>query len=85
MPSAFVRGVKRGDETLFDSQGRKIWKWNHASDDRSDWTQFWPNGKIKAQSQWKNMHADGNARRWDREGNSVSEVVFSEGKKVSPK
>ena len=83
--AAFVRGVKRGEETLFDSQGRKLWQWNHASDGRSEWTQFWPNGKIKAQSGWKAMHADGHARRWDREGNSVSEVVFSEGKKVSPK
>jgi antitoxin component YwqK of YwqJK toxin-antitoxin module len=75
----YVRGEKTGAETLYSGDGGKIWEWNHGTDGRDCWTQFWPNGKMKAQSFWKSLHADGPAKRWSPEGALLSEVLFTHG------
>jgi formylglycine-generating enzyme required for sulfatase activity len=78
--ATFAVGRKSGMESLYNRDGRKIWSWDHRPDGTSVWTQYWPTGKPKAQSTWKNHHADGIARRWDAAGALVSEVEFVGGK-----
>jgi antitoxin component YwqK of YwqJK toxin-antitoxin module len=57
----------------------------------SRWTQYWPNGKKKAESTWRNFgptgpfncgysHCDGTATLWDSSGNVISSKKFAEGK-----
>jgi antitoxin component YwqK of YwqJK toxin-antitoxin module len=62
----FEPGRKAGRETLYDA--------------RSEWTQFWPSEKVRAQSSWQDLHADGLARLWDNDGKLLSEVRFTRGK-----
>jgi hypothetical protein len=73
-------GRKVGVEALYDFRGRKVWEWNHRADGVSEWTQYWPDGKRKARSTWRDFHADGVARRWDQDGKLVSEVTFQRGR-----
>ena len=73
-------GRKVGRETLYRPDGSKQWQWEHKSDGTAVWTQLWPNGKMKAQSTWRNFHAQGPAGTWDRQGKLVAEVVFRDGK-----
>ena len=61
----FSLGRKSGPEVLYRRGGRRVWEWNHREDGTSVWTQYWPNGKPKARSRWKEFHAEGVARRWD--------------------
>ncbi len=45
------------------------------------WTQYWDNGRKKAESKWRNFHADGPAKLWDRQGQLLSQVNFANGVK----
>ncbi|MBL9216037.1 MAG: SUMF1/EgtB/PvdO family nonheme iron enzyme [Opitutaceae bacterium] len=76
----FALGRKVGSEILYDNTGRKLWAWTHQEDGTSLWTQYWPNGSRKAESSWKDLHAEGMARRWDSAGNLISEKKFVRGK-----
>lgn len=75
----FELGRKIGREVLYDPRGGKVWEWKHDPDGRSEWTQYWPNGKTKAQSRWQDFHADGPAQTWDRDGHLLTEVNFQQG------
>ena len=77
----FSLGRKSGPEVLYRRGGRRVWEWNHREDGTSVWTQYWPNGKPKARSSWKEFHAEGIARRWDTNGKQVSEANFVRGKR----
>ena len=72
-------GRKVGAETHWSPDGETVWAWEHAVDGTSLWTQYWPDGRKKAQSTWRNFMADGEARRWDRSGQLVSETSFESG------
>ena len=72
-------GQKIGRETYWCPAGEVRWEWNHRQNGSSVWTQYWPNGEMKARSVWKDFKSDGPARRWDRDGNRVSRVVFANG------
>ncbi len=76
----FALGRKIGSEILYDAAGRRIWSWQHQDDGTSTWTQYWPNGRRKAESGWKNLHAEGIARRWDPAGGLISEKKFIQGR-----
>ncbi len=78
--AAFERGRKVGKETYWNMDGKKIWQWEHDPKGISRWTQWWPNGQLKAQSTWKNGRCEGLAKTWDYYGNLISEVEFSDGK-----
>ncbi|MCX6894717.1 MAG: hypothetical protein NTZ16_04290 [Verrucomicrobia bacterium] len=73
-------GQKTGAETLYRPDGTVEWKREHKSDGSCVWTQFWENGRKKAESTWRNFHADGPARLWDRNGKLTSDVIFTAGK-----
>jgi hypothetical protein len=72
-------GRKAGTETYWCADGRKKWTWEHKGDGSSVWTQYWPNGKKKAQSAWKNFKCHGAAMLWDSNGKVTSRREFSNG------
>jgi formylglycine-generating enzyme required for sulfatase activity len=73
-------GRKVGTETFWRRDGRMIWQWQHRDDGTSLWTVYWDNGVKRAESTWRDHHADGPARCWDRNGKLISERVFKRGK-----
>lgn len=72
-------GRKTGREVLHHPEGGTRWEWMHREDGNSVWTQFWPDGRPMAESQWRGKVAQGPAVRWDREGRELSRVAFSGG------
>ena len=74
-------GRKTGHEILWRKDGSVEWEWKHAADGSSQWTQYWENGTKKAESRWRNFHAEGPARRWDRDGKLISAATFRHGQR----
>ncbi len=72
-------GRKLGREIFWTRAGVKLWEWHHDPSGRSVWRQFWPNGRLKAESAWRNFHCDGPARRWDANGDETGQWNFSNG------
>jgi hypothetical protein len=62
----YALGCKMGIETLWRPDGSKQWEWDHALNGESRWTQWWENGTKKAESTWRDFHAIGIARTWNR-------------------
>ncbi|MBN2355473.1 SUMF1/EgtB/PvdO family nonheme iron enzyme [candidate division KSB1 bacterium] len=75
-------GSKIGAETLWDDAGKKVWQWQRGQDGEAVWMQWWENGLIKSASRWRDGRCDGVARRWDRSGKLIGEVMFKEGELV---
>lgn len=48
----YDRGRKTGIETLYASDGSKIWQWEHAGG-TAVWTTYWPNDRVRSISKWK--------------------------------
>ncbi|MCI0641032.1 MAG: SUMF1/EgtB/PvdO family nonheme iron enzyme [Gemmataceae bacterium] len=82
--ATFHLGRKTGTETLYRPEGRlssrPVWRWQHASDGTSTWTQFRNGGFPAAESTWRGSVAHGKARTWDRAGRILSEVNFVDGR-----
>jgi len=74
-------GRKVGTETLWRRDGSIAWQWLHNADGTSQWTQYWDNARKRAESKWRNFHADGPAKLWDRPGQLLSQVNFANGVK----
>jgi len=79
----YDKGRKVGTETYRSSDGRKKWTWEHKEDSSSVWTQYWPNGRKKAQSGWKNFKCNGTSTLWDRNGNVIDRNDFVDGKNAA--
>jgi len=75
--ASYQLGRKVGKETLWRPDGTIEWQWEHGKDGVSVWTQWWDNGQKKCESRWKDFHAIGVGRRWDRDGGLVAEATFS--------
>jgi hypothetical protein len=73
-------GRKTDQETFWDPHGLKVWEKFHKVNGTSVWTQYWPNGKKKAQSTWRGYKAEGPAMRWDSKGNLISDLGFYNGR-----
>ena len=78
----YMLGQKVGTETHWSPQGKKEWQWQHREDGTSVWTQWWPNGRKKALSFWRNFKCEGLATLWDSYGNIISKKTFADGKLV---
>jgi hypothetical protein len=76
----YESGCKTGKETYWGPDGSVKWEWFHKADGTSTWTQYWTNGSKKAESSWRNHKAEGEARRWDPEGQLISNVYFWNGR-----
>lgn len=77
--ATYQLGCKIGAETLWRTDGTVDWTWQRRDDGVSVWTQFWPNGRKKAESQWRGRIADGLATGWDASGKEVSRAQFTAG------
>jgi hypothetical protein len=69
-------GRKIGTETYYSRGGQRVWQWYHDADGSAVWTQFWPNGRKKAESTWRDFKCEGTATLWDEQGNVLSEKHF---------
>jgi hypothetical protein len=72
-------GRKTGMEIFWRADGTVEWQWEHQKDGTGTWTQFWPNGRKKAESHWRSKFAEGPATLWDASGRQTSWVEFSGG------
>jgi formylglycine-generating enzyme required for sulfatase activity len=75
-------GRKTGVETLWDSQGIKVWEWRRKPDGSAVWTQYWPNGQRRRQSSWQSGFCHGEALAWDPTGRVVGTYEFRHGELV---
>jgi predicted neuraminidase len=82
--AAYHLGRKTGLESFWRAPGQLAWQRQHGPDGECVWTQYWDNGRKKAESVWRDSKADGPARLWDREGNLVSEAAFEAGALKEP-
>ncbi len=78
--ATYALGRKVGTETFYRANGSKAWQWRHSADGASTWTQWWTDGQKKAESTWRNFHADGPAKTWDANGKLISSVNFQKGR-----
>jgi antitoxin component YwqK of YwqJK toxin-antitoxin module len=53
--------------------------WEHREDGASVWTQWWPNGRKRSESTWRDGRCEGPASVWDRRGELVTAKTFSGG------
>lgn len=77
-------GRKIGAETLWRKDGGVLWRRDNRADGTSTWTQYWENGRKRAESNWKNFVAEGPAKRWSSDGELISSGVFESGNLVAP-
>ena len=89
----YASGRKTGEETFWSPDGTKLWSWSHdLKNNRSVRTQFWPNGRKKAESAWETKPvardlnrgffgyvADGPAKQWNEDGSLKCISHFSNG------
>ena len=89
----YASGRKTGEETFWSPDGKKLWGWSHdLKNNRSVWTQFWPNGRKKIESTWNTRPeardlkrssfgyvADGPVQQWDENGKPTHEGNFVNG------
>jgi antitoxin component YwqK of YwqJK toxin-antitoxin module len=79
----YDRGRKTGKEFYRRPEGGLFWMWQHADKGTSVWTQVWPDGIRKAQSEWKDFMLHGEAVRWNRSGTCIQKGVFENGRLIS--
>ena len=73
-------GYRTGTEALWRPDGTMAWlRESSEAGGEMKWTQFWENGAKKSESTWRGFKAEGPARRWDRDGKLISEVLFTDG------
>ena len=77
-------GRKVGKENFWSRDGQLIWSCEYRENGTSTWSQYWPGGKLKAESGWKNFKADGIARLFDVSDTLVSEKRFVAGRLARP-
>ena len=97
--ATWASGRRTGEETLWMSNGRKFWSWNHdLTNNVSTWTHWWSNGRKRFESQWdtnptapdltnrhfRGLMASGNAWGWDPDGRSVNTIDFPACVIISP-
>ena len=78
-----LSGEKTGSEIYWSRDGRKLWQWEHNDDGSSVWTQYWPNGKKKSESTWKDFRCEGIATLYENDGKVIKESTFKGGLPVT--
>lgn len=77
--STYALGVLTGIEKFFDASGAVLWQRDHRGDGSVVWTNYWPDGKVRTQSTWRDMHAEGTAVLNDPSGAEIYRVEFNRG------
>jgi hypothetical protein len=89
----YKNGRKTGKEIFWSADGKVVWSWKHElKNHRATWTQFWPDGKMKSESNWNTdpqardlkhdffgLVADGSAKQWNADGSLKFSGNFSNG------
>ena len=89
----YNNGRMTGKETFWSAEGSVVWMWKHdLKNHRATWTQFWPNGKKKSESNWNTfpeardlkrnffgLVAEGPAKQWNEDGSLKFSGNFSKG------
>jgi antitoxin component YwqK of YwqJK toxin-antitoxin module len=89
----YSNGRKTGTEKFFSPNGRELWDWTHdLKNNRGVWTQYWPNGRKKIQSEWNTkprardlrrsffgLVANGPAFEWAESGERLHMYIFTNG------
>jgi hypothetical protein len=75
----YDKGRRIGDETYYLPGEKKLWSYEHSEDGTSTWTHFWPGGKKRLESTWKDFKCEGIAKRWDRQGKLMDSLEFLNG------
>ena len=82
--ATYQLGHRVGREAHWSADGEMDWQWRHSKEGTSVWTQYWPNGRRKAESHWRGRFADGLATCWNVNGREVSRVQFKLGQAKLP-
>ena len=94
----YSNGRKTGKETFWSADGKTVWTWKHnLKNHRTTWTQFWPSGKKKSESNWNTLPeardlkrnffglvADGPAKQWNEDGSQKFSGNFANGILAEP-
>lgn len=72
-------GGLSGTESYFDAAGTLQWTRDHAADATVVWTNYWPDGKIRTRSAWRDARAEGPAVLNDPSGQEIYRVEFERG------
>ena len=77
----YDKGRKIGGETYYlpGRKERKAWTWKHNENGSGVWTHYWPNGRKKSESTWRDFECEGVARTWDRDGKLTDQLEFKNG------
>ncbi len=74
--ATYDRGRKAGLEQFWAADGTLRWTVDHRTDGSSVWTRYWPNGKKRTESTWRDLRAVGTATSWDAAGRETGRVSF---------
>lgn len=77
--ATYKDGSKVGLETRWSSDGRVMWQWNRRADGTSVWVHYWPNGRKRQESHWRNGVASGPATLWNTSGAVIFHCDFQNG------
>jgi hypothetical protein len=77
--ATYEMGRKVGKETFWREDGSILWTWDHRADGTGVWTRFWPNGRKRSESTWRDLRAEGVATEWSPSGEVVRRVTFRDG------
>jgi formylglycine-generating enzyme required for sulfatase activity len=75
----YDRGRRTGRERFLREDGSPVWTRDHRSDGTAVWARYWPNGRKRTESTWRDLRADGVATAWDEQGALIRRVVFRNG------
>jgi hypothetical protein len=69
-----ITGVEK-----FYRDGVLQWQRDHQADGTTIWTNYWPDGRTRTQSTWRDLHAEGPAVLNDSTGKEIYRVEFEHG------
>lgn len=68
-----------GLETVLAADGTLSWTREHRRDGIVEWKNYWPGGRVRTQSTWRDLRATGPAVLYDPSGREVYRVDFEQG------
>jgi formylglycine-generating enzyme required for sulfatase activity len=77
--ASYDRGRHVGRERFLREDGSPVWTRDHRTDGTTVWTRYWPNGRKRTESTWRDQRAEGVATAWDADGAVIRRVTFRDG------
>jgi hypothetical protein len=76
--ASYALGRLTGLEKFY-RDGTLLWQRDHRADGMTVWTNYWPDGRVRTQSNWRDVHAEGAAILNDATGKEIYRVDFEHG------